>query len=219
MEMLKTIATCLTGAVLLAAIACTGPASLTAQEPKAAEDFYVKFETSKGDVILEVHPEWAPIGAAHFKELVEAKFYDECRFFRVLKSPRPFMAQVGMHGDPKVQAKWGEAKIKDDPVKKSNKRGFVTYATSGRNSRSTQIFFNYADNSRLDADGFSPFAIVIRGMSVLDSLYGDYGEGGEGGPTQDAISRQGNEYLTKNFPKLDYIKTARIISKADAEVK
>jgi peptidyl-prolyl cis-trans isomerase A (cyclophilin A) len=219
MEMLKTITMCLTGAVVLAAAACSGLQTLVAQDAKAGEVFYVKLETSKGDVILEVHPEWAPIGAAHFKELVEAKFYDDCRFFRVLKEPRPFMAQVGMNGDPKVQAKWGEATIKDEPVKKQNKRGFVTYAKSRLpNSRSTQIFINYGDNSQsLDPQGFAPFAMVVRGMPVVDSLYGDYGEGGEGGPTQDAISAQGNKYLNEKFPKLDYIKKATIITKAEFE--
>ena len=217
--MLKTISLCLTGAFVLAAVAFSGSMTLVAQDAKAGEVFYVKLETSKGDVVLEVHPEWAPIGAAHFKELVEAKFYDDCRFFRVLKEPRPFMAQIGMNGDPKVQAKWGEATIKDEPVKKQNKRGFVTYAKSQLpNSRSTQIFINYGDNSQsLDPQGFSPFALVVRGMPVMDSLYGDYGEGGQGGPTQDAIREQGNEYLKKNFPKLDYVKKATIISKADFE--
>jgi peptidyl-prolyl cis-trans isomerase A (cyclophilin A) len=215
--MLKTITMCCAGALLLAAAACSGPETVVAQDAKAAEVFYVKFETSKGDVVLEVHPEWAPIGAAHFKELVEAKFYDDCRFFRVLDG---FMAQIGMNGDPKVQAKWGEATIKDEPVKKSNKRGFVTYAKSGLpNSRSTQIFFNYGDNANLDADGFAPFALVTKGMTVLDKLHSGYGEGAPNGrgPSQDGIRVQGNEYLNKSFPKLDYVKKATVISKADAD--
>lgn len=214
--MLKTITLCLTGALVFAA-AFSGVQTLDAQDAKAGEVFYVKLETSKGDVVLEVHPEWAPIGAAHFKELVEAKFYDDCRFFRVLEG---FMCQVGMNGDPKVQAKWGEATIKDEPVKKSNKRGFVTYAKPPfPNGRSTQFFVNYGDNSRLDGDGFSPFALVVRGMPVLDSLYGGYGEGAPkgNGPSQDGIKAQGNAYLNKEFPKLDYIKKATIITKAEFE--
>jgi peptidyl-prolyl cis-trans isomerase A (cyclophilin A) len=193
------------------------PAKTVADE-KAADVFYVKFETSKGDVIIEVHPDWAPIGAAHFKELVENKFYDDCRFFRVLEG---FMCQVGMNGDPKVQDQWGEKTIKDDPVKRSNKKGFVTYAKSGLpNSRSTQIFFNYNDrNSQLDSQGFAPFAVVLEGMSVLESLYGDYGEGAPGGngPDQDSIRKGGNAYLNKSFPKLDYIKTARIVDKSEVK--
>lgn len=192
------------------------PVKLVADEkPAAADVYYVKLETSKGDVYLEVHPEWAPIGSAHFKELVEAKFYDDCRFFRVLDG---FMAQVGMSGDPKVQDEWGEKTIKDEPVKKSNKRGYVTYAKSQLpNSRSTQIFINYDDNSPLDRQGFSPFAVVVEGMSVMDSLYKDYGEGAPNGngPSQDGIRAKGNEYLNERFPKLDYIKTARVVEKSD----
>jgi peptidyl-prolyl cis-trans isomerase A (cyclophilin A) len=177
--------------------------------------FYVKLETSQGDVYIEVHPEWAPNGAAHFKELVEAKFYDECRFFRVIEG---FMAQVGMNGNPEVQAEWGEKNIKDDKVVRSNTRGFVTYAQTGApNSRSTQFFINYRDNSFLDADRFAPFGIVIEGMGVIDSLYKDYGEGAPSGrgPSQGLIAQRGNEYLQQRFPKLDYIKTATIVAKAD----
>jgi peptidyl-prolyl cis-trans isomerase A (cyclophilin A) len=223
--MMKTLTATAYAALLLAFFGCSGADNLvdagddkvrlTADEKTdaAADVFYVKMETSKGDVVIEVHPEWAPIGAAHFKELVERKHYDECRFFRVLEG---FMAQVGMSGDPKIQAEWGEKTIKDEPVKRSNKRGFVTYAKGGPNSRSTQIFFNYGDNSQLDPQGFPPFGIVIEGMPVLDSLYNEYGEGAPGGsgPSQGGIARGGNEYLNKNFPKLDYIKTARIVDKS-----
>lgn len=221
-------------AVALGILGCSGaenlvdagdstPAKLTADETPtgaAGDVFYVKFETTKGDVIIEVHPEWAPNGAKHFKELVDMKFYDGCKFFRVLKDPKPFMAQVGMSGDPKVQAEWGEKTIQDDPVKRSNVRGFVTYAQSSqRNSRSTQIFFNYGDNSFLDGQRFAPFALVVAGMPVLDSLYGDYGEGAPGGrgPSQGGIAQGGNEYLEAKFPKLDAIKTARIIDKSEVD--
>ena len=182
----------------------------------AGETFLVKLETSKGDVVIEVHPDWAPNGAAHFRELVEEEFYDDCRFFRVLDG---FMAQVGMNGDPAVQAQWGEATIPDDPVKESNKRGYVTYAqTAMPNSRSTQFFINYGDNSNLDRQRFAPFGKVIEGMDVVDSLYSGYGEGAPSGrgPSQGGIAQLGNEYLNAEFPMLDYIITARIVGDADA---
>ena len=141
--MLKTITTCLTGALMVAIFAASDPQALVAQE--SAEPFYVKLETSKGDVYMEVHPDWAPIGAARFKELVEAKYYDDCRFFRVIDG---FMAQIGMHGDPATGAKWKSKNIEDDPVKRSNARGFVSYAMAGPGTRTTQIFFNYKDHDR-----------------------------------------------------------------------
>lgn len=176
----------------------------------ADEPYKVKFETSAGDFVVEVHPDWAPIGAARFKELVEAKYYDDCRFFRVIND---FMAQFGMNGDPEVNAKWRDMKIKDDPNKKSNTRGMMTFATSGPNSRTTQLFINFGDNSALDSQGFSPFGEVVEGMDVVDKLYDGYGEGAPRGrgPRQDLIAQQGNEYLNDKFPMLDYIKTARIV--------
>jgi peptidyl-prolyl cis-trans isomerase A (cyclophilin A) len=227
--MMKTLTATAYAALILAFFGCSGADNLvdagddkirlTADEKTegAANVYYVKMETSKGDVIIEVHPDWAPNGAQHFKELVELKYYDECRFFRVIREPEPFMAQVGMSGDPKMQAEWGEKTIKDDKVMRSNKRGFVTYAQTGApNSRSTQIFFNYRDNSFLDSQRFAPFGIVVEGMPILDSLYAEYGEGAPNGngPGQDAIARGGNEYLKEKFPKLDYIKTARIVDKS-----
>ncbi len=178
----------------------------------AQETFRVKLETSKGDVVLEVHPEWAPNGAAQFKKAVEAKFYDECRFFRVLDG---FMAQVGMNGDPAVHAKWTEESIKDDPVMASNTRGMVTFAqTSLPNSRTTQFFINFGDNSFLDRQRFAPFAKVVEGMDVVDKLYNGYGEGAPNGngPSQGRIAAEGNDYLKERFPRLDYIKTARVVA-------
>ena len=215
----------LSSCVLLFAVAgCTqngqkasDPPIKTAAGAKSAagadtEAFQVKFETSKGDFIVEVHPSWSPNGADHFRELVEAEFYDDCRFFRVLDG---FMAQFGINGDPAVHSKWGDANIQDDPVVQSNTRGYVTFAMTGApNSRSTQIFVNYADrNSRLDDSGFSPFGQVIEGMDVVDSLYSGYGEGPPDGtgPNQGAIESSGNKYLDANYPKLDYIKRARIV--------
>jgi peptidyl-prolyl cis-trans isomerase A (cyclophilin A) len=173
--------------------------------------FRVKLETSKGDVVIEVHPEWAPNGAARFKELVELGFYNDCRFFRVLDN---FMAQVGMNGDPALHAQWGDNNIPDDPVTQSNTRGFVTFAQTGMpNSRSTQFFISFGDNSFLDQQRFAPFGQVIEGMEVVESLYSGYGEGAPqgNGPAQDQIAARGNEYLNSEFPMLDYIKTARIV--------
>jgi len=173
---------------------------------KAPEVFKVKFETSKGDFVMEVHREWAPNGADRFYNLVNAGFYDSCRFFRVIKG---FMAQVGLNGDPKVSAAWKNAKIADDPVKGSNKRGYVSYAMAGPNTRTTQLFISYKDNSRLDGMGFSPFAQVTAGMEIVDALYSEYGENPP--EVQGAIQSQGNAYLQQNFPKLDYIKTAKVV--------
>jgi peptidyl-prolyl cis-trans isomerase A (cyclophilin A) len=194
-----------------AAIAMVALPLITVRDVAAADEPYrVKFETSEGDFVVEVHPDWAPNGAARFKELVEAKFYDDCRFFRVING---FMAQFGMNGDPEVNDQWREMKIKDDPNKKSNTRGMMTFATSGPDSRTTQLFINFGDNSPLDRQGFSPFAEVVEGMDVVDKLYDGYGEGAPRGrgPRQDLIAKQGNEYLNDKFPMLDYIKTARLV--------
>ena len=172
------------------------------------DPFIVKLETSKGNVFLEVHPEWAPQGVKRFRELVTEKYYDDCRFFRVLTD---FMAQIGMHGDPDTNSKWMEKKFPDDKVLKSNQRGFVTFATSGPNSRTTQFFINFKDNSFLDNQGFAPFAKIVSGMSVVNEIYAGYGEQ----PSQQKIGLRGNAYLEKEFPKLDYIKTARIVDKVE----
>jgi peptidyl-prolyl cis-trans isomerase A (cyclophilin A) len=184
------------------------PAALT---EKAPDVFQAQFETTKGAFVIEVTRAWAPLGADRFYNLVKNGYYDNCRFFRVLKG---FMAQFGINGDPKVNAVWRPARIQDDPVKQSNKRGFVTYAMGGPNTRTTQLFINYNDrNSQLDAQGFSPFGKVISGMDIVDKLYADYGEGGEGGPDQGRIQMEGNPYLEKSFPKLDFIKSAVIVTK------
>ena len=193
------------------------PAVPTAEgrTPAAAVDaidpYQVKLTTSKGDVVIQVHPEWAPHGAARFRELVELGFYDDCRFFRVIDG---FMAQIGMNGDPAVNSRWQENRIPDDPVKQSNTRGTVTFATSGPDSRTTQFFINFVDNGlSLDRQGFSPFGEVIEGMDVIDSLYNRYGEGAPNGfgPSQGMIAQRGNEYLNSQFPLLDYIQTATIV--------
>ena len=171
---------------------------------KAPETFQVKFETTAGDFVVDVTREWAPIGADRFYEAVKAGFYDECRFFRVVPN---FMVQFGINGDPKVQQKWRESTIKDDPVKKSNTRGMVTFATAGPNTRTTQVFINFKDNAFLDRQGFAPFGKVSEGMNVINKINAEYGEQ----PNQSAIQRRGNEYLKENFAELDYIKKATIV--------
>lgn len=174
------------------------------QVASTGRDLYVvRLETTKGDVLIEVHPEWAPRGAKRFRELVESGFYDGCKFFRVLDG---FMAQVGMNGDPAVNSQWDKKKLRDDPVIQSNKPGFVTFATSGADSRTTQFFINTGDNSQLDSQGFSPFGKVIDGQEVVKSLYNRYGEQ----PNQDRIRRSGNTYLETEFPQLDAIIQATI---------
>lgn len=173
--------------------------------------YKVKFETSKGDFVVEVHPDWAPLGAAQFKQAVEAGVYNDARFFRVVDG---FMVQFGIPGDPNVAAVWREKRIKDDPTKKSNTRGMMTFAMAGPNTRTTQVFINFGDNSFLDNQGFPPFGQVIEGMNVVDSLYKEYGEGAPRGrgPDQGRIQTEGNAYLTKSFPKMDYIKKATVLA-------
>ncbi|HVJ27529.1 MAG TPA: peptidylprolyl isomerase [Vicinamibacterales bacterium] len=190
------------------------PLAGEADVPKG-ESYYALFRTSEGDFILAVHPGWAPLGAERFRELLETKYYDNCRFFRVLDG---FMAQVGVNGDPAVSAQWRDRAIQDEPAKVSNQRGRVTYAKGGPNSRTTQIFFNYGDNRQLDADAFAPFAEVVKGMDVLGKLYSAYGEGAPhgAGPDQGRLNMQGNEYLQAEFPELDYIKSARIYDTLEA---
>jgi len=188
---------------MLAAFALAAAAA--AQPGKAPETYKVKLDTSKGPVVIEVHRAWSPAGADHFYSLVKSGFYNEARFFRTIPN---FMVQFGIAGDPKVQAAH-TANIKDDPVKESNKRGFVTYAKSGApNSRSTQVFINFRDNTNLDAQGFAPFGQVVSGMDIVDSLYSGYGEAAQRQFTR--IQSEGNAFLNKEFPKLDYIKTATV---------
>ena len=185
---------------------------------KAPDVYQVRFDTSQGPVVIEVTRAWAPRGADRFYNLVKAGFYDGVRFFRVLREPRPFMAQFGINGDPALSAVWRGATIADDPVKESNRRGMVTFATAGPNTRTTQVFINYADNSFLDGQGFAPFGRVAEGMDVMDKLYAGYGEGGPRGqgPDQGKLQTEGNLYLVEKFPKLDYIKKATI-AKAEAK--
>ena len=176
--------------------------SVAAQE-KAPDTYKVKLDTSKGPFVIEVHRSWAPLGADHFYSLVKSGFYNDVRFFRVVPN---FMVQFGMNGDPKVQSAHNTT-IKDDPAKESNKRGYVTFAKTGApNSRSTQIFINFKDNAFLDAQGFAPIGQVVSGMDIVDKINAEYREQ----PNQNEIRGSGNAYLTREFPKLDYVKTATI---------
>jgi peptidyl-prolyl cis-trans isomerase A (cyclophilin A) len=186
--------------------ALLNPAALKEQAPPV---YRVDFDTSKGPFVIEVHRDWAPNGADRFYNLVKNGFYDNARFFRVIEG---FMVQFGVNGDPKVSAVWKEARIKDDPARISNKRSFVTFATAGPNTRTTQVFISYGDNSNLDSQGFTPFGQVISGMKVLDSMYSGYGEGAPRGlgPDQSKLQAEGNAYLASKFGNLDYIKRATI---------
>ncbi len=171
--------------------------------PQAPPMFRVQFTTSKGPFTVEVHRDWAPNGADRFYELVKSGFFDENRFFRVVPK---FVVQWGIQGDPAVQAKWRDKTIPDDAVMQSNQTGTITFATSGPNTRTTQLFINLKDNPSLDGQGFAPFGQVISGLNVVENLYSGYGEM----PDQNQIQTQGNAYLKNQFPMLDYIETAKI---------
>lgn len=188
----------------LLALSLAMSASLTSAAEQAPAKYKVKFETTAGDFVVDVTREWAPIGADRFYEAVKGGFYDDCRFFRVVPG---FMVQFGINGDPATQEKWREANIKDDPVRGSNKKGYVTFATAGPNTRTTQVFINFGDNAFLDKQGFAPFGIVSDGMDKVEKIESKYGEK----PNQGAIQSQGNEYLKSKFPDLDYIKKATIV--------
>jgi cyclophilin family peptidyl-prolyl cis-trans isomerase len=213
-SLIYTVAGCLLASVVLAGQAANLEKMSKLRNPDALKEqapatFNANFDTSKGLFVITVHRDWAPLGADRFYNLVKNGFYDDVRFFRVIDG---FMAQFGIHGNPQVASAWRSAQIKDDPVKQSNKRGTVTFATSGPNTRTTQLFINFGDNAALDKQGFSPFGEVTKGMDVVDKIYNGYGEGAPRGkgPDQGRTQSEGNAYLTKDFPKLDYIKTATI---------
>lgn len=184
----------------------TDPAKLTEKSP---ETFKAKFETTKGNFTIEVTRSLSPNGADRFYNLVRSGYFKDVAFFRVIPG---FMCQFGIHGDPKVSAAWRKAQIPDDPVKGSNTRGVITYAMAGPNTRTTQFFISFGDNSRLDNTGFSPFGKVTEGMEIVDKINGEYGEGAPSGrgPNQNRIQMEGNAYLKKDFPNLDYIKSATV---------
>src|SRR5256886_11240842 len=176
---------------------------------QAPDSFRVRFATTKGDFVIAVHRAWAPHGADRFYVLVRSGFYDGVGFFRVTPG---FMAQFGIHGDTAVTVAWRQRVIPDDPVRRSNQRGLVTFATAGPGTRTTQIFINYRDNSRLDSDGFTPFAEVVEGMQVVDSLYGGYGDGAPHGrgPDQMRMHIEGVKELARPMPQLGKIKKVTV---------
>jgi peptidyl-prolyl cis-trans isomerase A (cyclophilin A) len=180
------------------------PSQLTEQAP---EVYRAGFDTSRGTFVIEVRREWAPLAADRFYNLVKNGFYDDTRFFRVLDG---FMVQFGLNGDPDIQRPWQSANLRDEPVRQSNTRGFVSFTReSVPHSRYTMIFINYRDNSYLDADGFAPFGQVVSGMDVVDGLYSGYGR--QNVPDQRRIVREGNAYLAREYPMLDSIRTATIL--------
>lgn len=180
------------------------PSHLTARAPDVYE---VKFATTKGDFVVQVNRAWAPIGADRFYNLVHHHFFTDAAFFRNVPK---FIVQFGLSANPAVNKAWQNANIKDDPVTQSNRPGTLTFATAGPNTRTTQLFINFGNNTFLDSQGFAPFGQVTSGMDVVQNLYAGYGEQ----PDQGAITSQGKGYLDKNFPKLDRILAATIISPA-----
>jgi peptidyl-prolyl cis-trans isomerase A (cyclophilin A) len=215
---IRPIAALLVAGVALAAVAVgaeqaaarkslLNPAGLKETAPAT---FNAKFDTSVGQFVVQVTRAWAPNGADRFYNLVKNGFYNEARFFRAIPN---FMVQFGIHADPQVSAVWRNAQIPVDPVKQSNKRGFLTYAMGAKpDTRTTQVFINFRDNSNLDAMGFAPIGQVVTGMDVVDKINTMYGEGAPRGkgPDQGRIQAEGNAYLIKSFPKLDYIKAATV---------
>jgi len=196
-RLLFVVLTCL---VLISGCSSSSTGSAGATAPA---EFKVRFDTSKGPFVLEVHREWAPNGVDRFYELVKNNFFNDARFFRVVPG---FVVQWGIHKDPKVSAEWRDKNIPDDPVKQSNLRGYITYAMRGPNTRTTQLFINLADNASLDGQGFAPFGKVTEGFEVVQNLNAEYGQT----PDQGLIQSQGNAYLEPQFPRLDYIKSTKI---------
>lgn len=198
------------------------PSKLT---EKAPESFQAKFTTTKGDFVIEFNREWAPNGVDRAYNLIKAGYYDGIAFFRVMPN---FMAQFGIHSHPKVNEAWKEATIEADPIKKSNTRGFVSFAQRSKaperpgmrpksdpTTRTTHMFINYGDNSALDRDDFTPVGKVVEGMEVVDKLYSGYGGGPPTGPNQKLAMEEGLPYLKKNFPRLDYIEDAEVVEKEE----
>ena len=199
-------------AILLLAFATLSVAAINCKDEQprpvvvgpAPDSFRVAFETSKGIFVVEAYKAWSPHGVDRFHELAANHFFDEQRFFRVLSG---YIAQFGASGEPKANAPWDDKKIPDDPRRQSNVRGTLSFASDGPDSRTHQLFVNLKDNPKLDAQSFVPIGRVVDGMSVLDSLNDDYGES----PKYHLIATLGNSYLRRMFPKLDYIKSARIV--------
>jgi peptidyl-prolyl cis-trans isomerase A (cyclophilin A) len=191
-------------AFAFAAAGCAGSSKQSTQTI-VPSTYRVLLDTSKGPVLIEVDSRLAPIGAQHFYDLVKAKYFDGARFYRVVPG---FVVQWGAAAKPAVTQKW-DVTIPDDPVKASNTRGTVTFAATGQpNSRTTHLFINLGNNANLDAMGFAPIGHVVSGMNAVDNIFPGYGEA----PNQAMIAEGGNAYLKTNFPLLDYIKTARVVS-------
>lgn len=189
------------------AAALKNPAGLKETAPAT---YKARFDTTAGAFVVEVRREWAPNGADRFYNLVKNGFFDDCRFFRAVAG---FMVQFGINGDPAVSAVWRTARIAPDPVKQSNRRGYMTYAMAGSpDTRTTQVFINFGDNSNLDPLQFAPFGQVVSGMDIVDKIFNGYGDGPPSGtgPDQGRVQMEGNAYLMKSFPKLDSIKKATI---------
>lgn len=196
------------GALLLVGCSSNAPKNEAAREETAPKvvtgpaTYRVRLDTSKGPVVVEVHRDWAPIGAARFEELVKDGFYDGARFFRVVPN---FVVQFGLAAKPAMTKKWDKA-VDDDPVTQTNRAGSLAFATMGKHTRTTQVFVNLRSNQSLDARGFAPFAQIVEGMEIVEKLYGGYGEA----PDQGALTKRGNAYLMAAFPKLDYIRKASV---------
>lgn len=185
--------------------ALTDPSQAT---EKAPEEFQVKVETTKGDFLLVVKRKWSPNGADRFYNLIQIGYFKDIAIFRAIEG---FMFQFGIHGDPKISDKWAEANIKDDPdAGISNRKGFITYAKSGRpHSRSTQFFINLGNNGSLDRDGFTPFGEVTKGIEVIDKINTEYGENPR--DVQSSFKANGNEYIKRRFPNIDFIKSMSLV--------
>lgn len=178
---------------------------------RAPERFFVRFETTKGAFVIDVHRDWAPRGADRFYQLVQSGFFDDSRFYRVRAG---YIVQFGIAGDPAIAQRWRDQRFPDDSVRHTNLRGVVAYAMTGPNTRTTQIYINLRDNTLLDAQGFSPIGEVVRGMDVVDALYAGYGETSGGGMRngkQAPMFEEGNAYLDRNYPKLDHLRRAVVV--------
>ena len=199
--------TVLSSLAVIAALCLGGYSAAAGQAAKKAETaanvFKVRFETTKGPIVVEVHRDWAPIGAQRFEELVKSGFFSNAGFFRIVPN---FVVQFGLAANPAENKKWEKA-IKDDPVRQTNRTGSIVFATAGPNTRTTQLFINLRSNQSLDSQGFAPFGMVVEGMTVVQSLYDGYGER----PDQGEITNKGNAYLKARFPKMDFITSATIM--------
>jgi peptidyl-prolyl cis-trans isomerase A (cyclophilin A) len=195
--------------VALALMLTAAPAVLA--DERAPDHFHVRLDTTKGPIVIDCVREWAPLGADRFYTLVKSGYYDDSAFFRVVEGK---WVQFGISGRPEVAREWRTRTIPDDPFRESNVRGTVAFAFAVKNGRATQVFVNLVDNRAThDKEPFVPFGRIVQGMDVVDALYAGYGESALGGiraGRQDPLFERGNDHLRKNFPKLDYIRTARV---------